>query len=174
MSQVNRRRFLAGTALVSAALVSTAHAQGTDTPTISLVKSLYAAFGKGEVATIVSATTADVVWESVGRVIQRLPVLRRAQGPGRCAGVFRHRRRRSQLRLLAHEFYAWRQGIRARALRVHGEEDRQVGRVRIGSTFTIADGKVRSFRVQWIRPEPRKRAVGADLAQEGSRSIVIS
>jgi ketosteroid isomerase-like protein len=67
MSQINRRRFLAATAAASAALAGTAQAQGTDAPGIALVKSLYAAFGKGDIATIVAATTADVDWESVGR-----------------------------------------------------------------------------------------------------------
>ena len=38
-----------------------------DTPGIALVKSLYAAFGKGDVATIIGAMTPDASWESTGR-----------------------------------------------------------------------------------------------------------
>ena len=38
-----------------------------DTPAIALVKSLYAAFGKGDIATIVGAMAADSTWESTGR-----------------------------------------------------------------------------------------------------------
>lgn len=67
MRKINRRRFLAGTAVASAGVLGKAHAQGADTPNVALVKSLYAAFGKGDVATIVAATTPDVDWESVGR-----------------------------------------------------------------------------------------------------------
>jgi ketosteroid isomerase-like protein len=34
---------------------------------VTLVQSLYAAFGRGDIATIVKALTPDVTWESVGR-----------------------------------------------------------------------------------------------------------
>ena len=34
---------------------------------ISLVQSLYAAFGRGEIATIVNASASGIVWEEVGR-----------------------------------------------------------------------------------------------------------
>jgi len=34
---------------------------------VSLVQGLYAAFGRGEIATIVNAMAADSTWESVGR-----------------------------------------------------------------------------------------------------------
>jgi ketosteroid isomerase-like protein len=34
---------------------------------VALVQSMYAAFGRGEIATIVGALTPDVKWESVGR-----------------------------------------------------------------------------------------------------------
>ena len=34
---------------------------------ISLVQSLYAAFGRGDIATIVNAGTPDIHWEEVGR-----------------------------------------------------------------------------------------------------------
>jgi ketosteroid isomerase-like protein len=38
-----------------------------DTPSIALVKSLYGAFGKGDIAALVAAMAPDVVWESTGR-----------------------------------------------------------------------------------------------------------
>jgi uncharacterized protein len=38
-----------------------------DTPGIALVKSLYAAFGKGDIPTIIGAMTADATWEATGR-----------------------------------------------------------------------------------------------------------
>jgi uncharacterized protein len=66
MSGIDRRHFLA-TAAVSAALVGTARAQGTDAPNVALAKSLYAAFGKGEISTIIAALAPEIVWETVGR-----------------------------------------------------------------------------------------------------------
>jgi len=147
MSQLNRRRFLAGTALVSAAVVGTAHAQGTDTPTISLVKSLYAAFGKGEVATIVSATTADVVWESVGRSSDFPSFgVRKGQagvqeffnivGGGLSFSDFSPK-----------EFYAL--GDKVFVLGHYAYTVKKTGKSAESDwihVFTIADGKVRSFR----------------------------
>ena len=34
---------------------------------VSLVQSLYAAFGRGDIDTILAALTPDVSWESIGR-----------------------------------------------------------------------------------------------------------
>lgn len=67
MKGIDRRYFLAFVGAASAALGGKASAQGVDTPNVVLVKSLYAAFGNGDVATIVAAATADVDWISVGR-----------------------------------------------------------------------------------------------------------
>jgi ketosteroid isomerase-like protein len=68
MPEINRRRLLtATTAAVSAAFAGGVAAQGADTPNVALVKSLYDAFGKGDIATIVGAAAADVDWETVGR-----------------------------------------------------------------------------------------------------------
>src|SRR5256714_12601212 len=67
MSKIDRRRVLATALGVSAAFVGVAEAQGPDTPNITLVKSLYGAFGKGDTATIVAAMAADADWETVGR-----------------------------------------------------------------------------------------------------------
>ena len=67
MTRIDRRHFLATAAIASAAVGGGALAQGADTPNVALVKSVYAAFGKGDIATIVAAVTADIDWESVGR-----------------------------------------------------------------------------------------------------------
>ena len=67
MSKIDRRRVLVTTLGVTAAFVGLAEAQGPDTPNIALVKSLYAAFGKGDTATIVAAMAPDADWETVGR-----------------------------------------------------------------------------------------------------------
>jgi ketosteroid isomerase-like protein len=56
-------------------------AQGN--PNIGLIQSLYAAFGRGDIANITAATAADVVWGLDGRP-QDVPMLRRFKGP---AGV---------------------------------------------------------------------------------------
>ena len=60
MSKIDRRRVLATALGASAAFVGVAEAQGPDTPNIALVKSLYAAFGKGDTATIVAATATGI------------------------------------------------------------------------------------------------------------------
>jgi len=67
MGKINRRYVLAGALGAGAALIGTAQAQGPDTPNVALCKSLYAAFGKGDTATIVAAMAADADWETVGR-----------------------------------------------------------------------------------------------------------
>jgi ketosteroid isomerase-like protein len=67
MVSMDRRRFLVVTATASTALIGSAHAQGADTPNVALAKSLYAAFGKGDIPTIIAALAPDVSWEAVGR-----------------------------------------------------------------------------------------------------------
>ena len=66
MSKIDRRRVLATALGVSAAFVSVAEAQGPDTPNIALVKSLYAAFGKGDIKTIIAGCAPDIDWHSGG------------------------------------------------------------------------------------------------------------
>jgi ketosteroid isomerase-like protein len=83
MKGIDRRNFLAFAAAASAALGGNALAQGADTPNVVLVKSLYAAFGKGDVATIVGACTPDVDWVNVGRASD-FPTFGPRKGP---AGV---------------------------------------------------------------------------------------
>jgi uncharacterized protein len=52
-------------------------AQGN--PNVELIQSLYAAFGRGDIAGIVAATTPDVVWGLDGRP-QDMPFLRKFKG----------------------------------------------------------------------------------------------
>jgi ketosteroid isomerase-like protein len=80
MKRVDRRHFLAATAIAPAIVGCGALAQGADTPNVALVKSLYAAFGKGDIATIVGAVTPDVDWEAVGRSSD-FPTLGPRKGP---------------------------------------------------------------------------------------------
>ncbi len=79
MVSIDRRQFLAATA-VSAVLAGTAHAQSADTPNVALAKSLYAAFGKGDIATIIAALAPAVSWEAVGRASD-FPTFGARQGP---------------------------------------------------------------------------------------------
>ena len=47
MQRIDRRHFLAAVAIAPAAVGGSALAQGADTPNVTLVKSLYTAFGDG-------------------------------------------------------------------------------------------------------------------------------
>lgn len=67
MSRVDRRRFLTAATLACTGIAGGALAQSADTPGVALVKSLYAAFGKGDIPTIIAALAPDVHWEAVGR-----------------------------------------------------------------------------------------------------------
>jgi ketosteroid isomerase-like protein len=68
MRWIDRRGFLASAAAMAAMLHGDgAEAQGADTPNVALVKSLYAAFGKNDIATIIAALAPEVEWEAVGR-----------------------------------------------------------------------------------------------------------
>jgi uncharacterized protein len=55
---------------------------------ISLVQTLYAAFGRGDIATITAAVTSDAVWELNGRR-QDHPILGKRVGPAQVADFFR-------------------------------------------------------------------------------------
>ena len=86
MVLIDRRRFLAA-ATASAALADTARAQGADTPSVALAKSLYAAFGKGEIATIIAAMAPEVNWETVGRSAD-FPTFGPRKGPAQVQEFF--------------------------------------------------------------------------------------
>lgn len=55
---------------------------------IALVQSLYAAFGRGDIATIVAAMASDVSWEVVGRSSD-YPVMGKRKGPQGVQEFFR-------------------------------------------------------------------------------------
>ena len=88
MSSVDRRRFLAAAALASAALSGDALAQGADTPNVTLVKSLYDAFGKGDIPTIIAACAPDIDWRSTGRSSD-FPTFGSRQGPAAVQEFFK-------------------------------------------------------------------------------------
>jgi uncharacterized protein len=67
MNRIDRRRFMAATATAAAAFGGEALAQGPDTPNVAQVKSIYGAFGKGDIASIVAALAPDVDWSVNGR-----------------------------------------------------------------------------------------------------------
>jgi ketosteroid isomerase-like protein len=67
MRKADRRQFLVTSMIASVALAGAAAAQGADTPNVALARSLYGAFGKGDIPTIIAALTPDVEWEAVGR-----------------------------------------------------------------------------------------------------------
>lgn len=114
---------------------------------VMLVQSLYAAFGRGDIATIIGATTPDVEWETVGRVSD-FPTLGRRLGP---AGVQEFFERVGQhldfLEFSPKEFFAtdtmvFVLGHYAMTVK---KTDRKAESDWI-HVFTIADGKVRKFR----------------------------
>jgi uncharacterized protein len=49
-------------------------------PNVGLIQSLYAAFARGDIDSVVASTTSDVVWGLDGRE-QDMPFLRRFEGP---------------------------------------------------------------------------------------------
>jgi hypothetical protein len=114
---------------------------------ITLVQSLYAAFGRGQITTIVAAMAPDVNWEVVGRKTD-YPILGKYKGAQGVQGFFQQVGALQQ----AHEFapgefsasgdkafvtghYAWtikKTGRKVAADWVH--------------VFTITSGKVAAFR----------------------------
>ena len=118
----------------------------TDTPNIALVKSLYAAFGKGDIATIVAAVTADVDWVSTGRASD-FPTLgpRRARWRGRVLPPRRQQPRFSEFS--PKEFYAV--GDKVFVLGSYAMTVTKTGKAMQSDwahIFTIANGKVKAFR----------------------------
>lgn len=80
MQRIDRRRFLAASTAASAAFAGGAMAQGADAPNVALVKGLYAAFGKGDIAAIVATMAPDVDWVVVGRASD-VPTFGPRKGP---------------------------------------------------------------------------------------------
>ena len=119
----------------------------TDTPNIALVKSLYVAFGKGDIATIVAAVTTDVDWVSTGRASD-FPTLGPRKGPGGVGEFFRLVG--SSLvfsEFSPKEFYAV--GDKVFVLGSYAMTVTKTGKAMQSDwahIFTIANGKVKAFR----------------------------
>jgi uncharacterized protein len=146
MGWIDRRRFLA-TATVSAALIGTASAQGADTPNITLVKTLYAAFGKGDVITIVGACAPDVSWEVVGRASD-FPTFGPRNGPAAVQEFFNIVGSNLDFSDLSpKEFYPV--GDKVFVLGHYAMTVKKTGKVMDSDwthIFTIEGGKVKAFR----------------------------
>src|SRR5262245_51547906 len=114
---------------------------------IALVQSLYAAFGRGDIGTIVAAATPDVVWGLDGRPSD-IPMLGHHKGQSGVQDFFRLIDETHQItEFTPEEFYADRDKVFA--LGTYGWTMRKSGRK--GKTewlhvFTIRDGKVSGFR----------------------------
>ena len=115
-------------------------------PDVALVQTLYAAFGRGDVPTIIAALAADVAWEVNGRR-QDHPMLGRRVGPAQVAEFFRVLAQTLDIRsftpqdvhavegkvfVLGHSSYA-------------GRKTRRPGESRWIHVFTIRNGKVAAF-----------------------------
>jgi ketosteroid isomerase-like protein len=118
-----------------------------DTPGIALVKSLYAAFGKGDIATIVAAVTADVDWESIGRASD-FPTLGPRKGPAGVGEFFKTVGSNLTFSEFSpKEFYAV--GDKVFVLGSYAMTVKKTGKAVQSDwvhIFTIANGKVKIFR----------------------------
>ncbi len=115
---------------------------------ITLVQSLYAAFGRGDIATIVAAMAPDVDWEVVGRSTD-YPVLGKRKGPQGVQEFFRLVGELQQASEFApREFYASGDKVFVtRSLRLEASR-RPAARSSAEwmHVFTIKGGKVTAFR----------------------------
>jgi ketosteroid isomerase-like protein len=147
MGKIDRRRMLVAALGASAAFAGVAEAQGPDTPNIALVKSLYAAFGKGDVATIVAAAAADVDWESTGRTSD-FPSFGPRKGQAAVQDFFNTVGSNLAFSEFApKEFYAV--GDKVFVLGHYAFTVKKTGKSADSNwihIFTIADGRVRIFR----------------------------
>ena len=118
-----------------------------DTPGITLVKSLYAAFGKGDIATIVAAVTADVDWVSTGRASD-FPTLGPRKGQSGVGEFFRDVGSNLAFSDFSpREFYAT--GDKVFVLGSYAMTVKKTGKPVQSDwihIFTIAGGKVKAFR----------------------------
>lgn len=118
-----------------------------DSANIALVKSLYAAFGKGDIATIVAAMTADVDWVSVGRASD-FPTLGPRIGQSGVGEFFRLVGSNLVFSAFSpEEFYAF--GDKVLVLGSYAMTVTKTGKPMQSNwahIFTIVDGKVKIFR----------------------------
>lgn len=147
MNSVDRRRFLVAVGLASAALSGDALAQGADTPNVALVKSLYDAFGKGDIPTIIAACAPDVEWRSTGRSSD-FPTFGSRQGQAAVQEFFKLVGDNLNFSEFApKEFYAV--GEKVFVLGHYTMTVKKTGKAMESDwvhIFTIANGKVKTFR----------------------------
>jgi ketosteroid isomerase-like protein len=114
---------------------------------VKLVQSLYAAFGRGEIATIVNAMAPDSTWEMVGRAAD-FPTLGLRKGPAGVKSFFDLVLQHLDFSEFApKEFYA--DGDKVFALGHYAMTVKETGKPLASDwihVFTIRGGKVTAFR----------------------------
>lgn len=114
---------------------------------VTLVQNLYSAFGRGEIATIVKAATADCRWEVVGRRSD-FPTLGRFQGQAGVGSFFEAVGQHLDFKEFSPaEFYP--AGDKVFVLGRYAMTIRKTGKPMASEwchVFTIRDGKVAGFR----------------------------
>ena len=147
MSEIDRRRVLLTALGASAACVGVAEAQSPDTPNIALAKSLYAAFGKGDIPAIVAAAATDVDWEVVGRASD-FPTFGPRKGPAGVQEFFNVVGSSLTFsEFTPKDFYAV--GDKVFVLGRYAMTVKKTGKAMTSDwahIFTISDGKVKMFR----------------------------
>lgn len=118
-----------------------------DNANTKLVQSLYAAFGRGDIATIIAALAPDVAWESVGRPSD-FPALGARKGQAAVQEFFKIvGDQLSFTEFSPKEFYAVDDKVFA--LGHYAMTVKATGRVNASDwahIFTIRNGKVTAFR----------------------------
>jgi ketosteroid isomerase-like protein len=113
----------------------------------ALVQSLYAAFGRGDIATILGALTPDVDWDVNGRP-QDYPTIGRRKGPAGVQEFFRLVGELQQTDTFEpREFYV--SGDKVFVMGHYAWTIKKTGRKVAADwihVFTIKDGKVTAFR----------------------------
>lgn len=113
---------------------------------IARVKDLYAAFGRGDVATITAALTPDVVWQVNGRR-QDHPILGRRVGPAQAADFFRVLAETIEIRTFTPQDFHAADG-KVFVLGHYAYTARQTGRAGESGwihVFTLRNGQVTAF-----------------------------
>jgi hypothetical protein len=114
---------------------------------VALVKSLYDAFGRGEIATIVGAVTPDISWEIVGRRSD-FPTFGKFSGPAGVQEFFGAVGQHLEFSEFSpNEFYA--AGDKVFVLGRYAMMNKKTGRPIESDwihVFTLSSGKVKGFR----------------------------
>ena len=114
---------------------------------VSLIQSLYAAFGRGEIAKIIAALAPDVTWEVVGRSSDH-PLLGKRRGPAAVQEFFDTLAKiQEPTDFSPQEFHV--AGDKVFVFGHYGWKFRNTGRTVETDwihVFTVKDGKVVQFR----------------------------